>query len=74
MTDIEPAMFIKYMNEVLVSIIIPSFNEEDDIKRTLDNIYIQIKNKENFELIIVDDSTDNTTKIIRANIKKKQRN
>ena len=64
MTDIEPAMFIKYMNEILVSIIIPSFNEEDDIKRTLENIYIQLKNKENFELIIVDDSTDNTTKII----------
>ena len=57
-------MFIKYMNEILVSIIIPSFNEEDDIKRTLENIYIQLKNKENFELIIVDDSTDNTTKII----------
>lgn len=57
-------MFIKYMNEVLVSIIIPSFNEEDDIERTLDNIYFQIKNKENFELIVVDDSTDNTTKII----------
>lgn len=57
-------MFIKYMNEILVSIIIPSFNEENDIKRTLENIYTQLKNKENFELIIVDDSTDNTTKII----------
>jgi len=64
MMAIELVIFIKYMSKILVSIIIPTYNEEDDIKRILENIYIQIKNKENFELIIVDDSNDNTPKII----------
>ena len=46
-----------------ISIIVPLYNEEDNIKELLDSIFINIKKIENykFEVIIVDDgSTDNT--------------
>ena len=46
-----------------VSIIIPTFNEEKDIKGTLERLVdLSYKNK---EIIVVDDSADNTPNIVR---------
>ena len=48
-----------------LSIIIPVFNAEKFIKKCLDSICNQIKEKKNFELILVDDcSTDKSVKIL----------
>jgi len=49
-------------NQSLISIIIPAFNEEDRIGRSLEKLAAFLKNrKENFEVIVVDDaSTDHT--------------
>tara|TARA_B110000196_G_C21015831_1_gene600254 strand:+ start:56 stop:472 length:417 start_codon:yes stop_codon:yes gene_type:complete len=48
-----------------LSIIIPVFNAEKFIKKCLDSICNQIKEKKNFELILVDDcSTDKSFKIL----------
>lgn len=46
-----------------ISIIIPSYNEEQIIKKTLDGILKNVKISK--EVIIVDDSNDNTGKIVR---------
>ncbi|MBR9699237.1 glycosyltransferase [Candidatus Woesearchaeota archaeon] len=49
------------------SIVIPTFNEEKHIKGTLERIYSNLKrHKLQAEIIIVDDSTDSTPKIIRS--------
>lgn len=51
-------------NNLKFSIIIPTYNEEADIARTLDSlIALDYDNK---EIIIVDDSTDNTPSIVRG--------
>ena len=48
-----------------ISIIIPTYNEETNIARLIDELKNEIKNSE-FEIIIVDDgSTDNTSNIIK---------
>ncbi|MBU1136284.1 MAG: dolichyl-phosphate beta-glucosyltransferase [Nanoarchaeota archaeon] len=52
---------------MLISIIIPAYNEEDRIIKTLEQIadYINKRKKYNFEIIIVDDgSTDRTLEIV----------
>ena len=47
------------------SIIIPIFNEEENINKLVQEIYLSLNNYKNFELILVDDcSTDNSQKII----------
>ena len=47
-----------------ISIIIPTYNEETNIVRLIDELKNEIKNSE-FEIIIVDDgSTDNTVENI----------
>ncbi len=51
------------MIKELVSIIIPTYNEEEDIERTLQAcINIEYDNK---EIIVVDDSTDKTPEIVK---------
>ena len=50
-------------NKPLVSIIIPSYNEKEDIRLSL-NAAIGFK-YQNKEIIVVDDSTDNTPEIIK---------
>jgi glycosyltransferase involved in cell wall biosynthesis len=56
--------------EMAVSIITPTFNEEETIEDFLKKIK-ELKSKlKNFELIIVDDSLDNTAKIARNLMKK----
>lgn len=46
------------------SIIIPSYNEEKDIAKTIDSLLHL--DWDNYEIIIVDDSTDNTPQILRT--------
>lgn len=53
----------------MISIIIPSFNEQDEIINTLDAISDNLKNNNEiieYEIIVVDSSTDNTFKIIEG--------
>lgn len=53
--------------KTLISIVIPVYNEEKNLKRVLDEIFYHLNNLEdiNFEIIVVDDgSTDNTWNII----------
>ncbi|NUN11111.1 glycosyltransferase family 2 protein [Candidatus Micrarchaeota archaeon] len=52
------------------SIIIPSYNEEKRIGKTLEKLALALKNKKGFEVVIVDESTDSTPEII-ASFKKK---
>ena len=54
----------------MFSIIIPLFNEEKNIKNLLNEIFMILKNQENFEVVLVDDnSTDKTLELI-SNYKK----
>ena len=61
----------------MFSIIIPTYNEQNDIIKTLDAISLQTF--KNFEVIVVDDSDDNTYKIIKSykkisvNLKERER-
>ena len=56
----------------IISIIVPSFNEEKNIARCLDSILNQTY--ENFEVICVDDkSTDSTFEIIKSYAEKDSR-
>lgn len=50
-----------------LSVIIPAFNEEESISKTLNNIVLFLSNQDfDFEVIVVDDgSNDNTNKLIR---------
>jgi glycosyltransferase involved in cell wall biosynthesis len=48
-----------------ISIIIPVFNEKEDIITTIN--YIKKLNYSNYELIIIDDSTDETPQLIKKN-------
>lgn len=50
-----------------ISVIVPCFNEERVIKKTINEVHTYLSNNfKNFEIIIVDDgSVDNTLKIIR---------
>jgi glycosyltransferase involved in cell wall biosynthesis len=52
------------VNNLFFSIIIPTYNEESDIKHTISSI-LNLSNK-NYEVIIVDDSDDNTVKVIKS--------
>lgn len=49
----------------LISIIIPTFNEERIIKKSLENILETSYPAEKIEIIVVDSSTDNTPQIVR---------
>lgn len=52
--------------EPKVSVIIPCYNEEKNIKRCLDSVYSLNYQEKNMEVIVVDDgSTDNTKKILK---------
>ena len=49
----------------MFSIVIPIFNEAENIKKLIDEIYNSLKDYHNFEIILVNDaSTDNTIEII----------
>ena len=54
---------LKYLNKLLISIIIPNYNRVELIEETINSIKNQ--NVQNWECIIVDDgSTDESMKVI----------
>lgn len=54
------------MQETIVSIVIPLFNKEQEIKNTLESVLTQ--SFQNFEIIIIDDgSTDRSLQVIKEN-------
>ena len=54
-----------FSKKVAISIIIPLFNKEKFIEKSLDSVLNQ-KNFSNYEIIIIDDgSTDNSVSIIK---------
>jgi len=53
------------MNDILFTIVIPTYNRAKFIRNTIDSVLVQ--SYENFEVIVVDDgSTDNTGEIVRS--------
>ncbi len=50
---------MSYENNVLISIVIPSYNHEKFINKTIDSVLEQ--NIDNFELIIIDDASEDKT-------------
>lgn len=61
-----------YKNEPLVSVIIPTYNAEKDVAKTIESVINQTY--QNWEMFIVDDcSTDNTAKIAEAYTKNDSR-
>lgn len=57
------------MNKIEVSIVIPTFNRQESLVRTLNSFFDQTYPQENFEIIVVDGFTDNTEQIIKDIIK-----
>jgi len=51
-------------NNLRFSIIIPTYNEEEDISRTLTHLVRQ--DYDDFEIIVIDDSTDSTPDIVKT--------
>jgi len=54
----------------MISIVVPTFNEEETIEEFLKRIKKLKQRIKNFELIIVDDSNDNTAKIAKTLMKR----
>ena len=55
-------------NNILISILIPSFNEEKTILNILNRISKTIDSSINYEVVIINDgSTDNTLKLLEQN-------
>ena len=55
-------------NLVLISILIPSFNEEETILKVLNRISETIESSVNYEVIVINDgSTDNTLNLLEQN-------
>lgn len=56
---------------LLVSVIIPAYNEQDSIKQTIEHVINSNYPKNKLEVIVVNDgSTDNTLKIVKPLLKK----
>jgi cellulose synthase/poly-beta-1,6-N-acetylglucosamine synthase-like glycosyltransferase len=54
----------KAKKKYFISAIIPAFNEQDSIEKTVMSVYNQDYGKDFFEIIVVNDgSTDNTKKV-----------
>ena len=59
------------MQSIKVSIVIPTFNRKDLLKKTLKSLFNQTCPKDKYEIIVCDDgSTDGTEEIVRELIKK----
>jgi glycosyltransferase involved in cell wall biosynthesis len=57
-------------NQIVISIIIPSYNEEKTIVKVLNRISETIVSNLNYEVVVVDDgSTDNTHTLLKQNTK-----
>ena len=53
------------------SVVIPLFNEEQNIETLVNEIFLSLKNYNNFELILVDDASTDKTGDILNNLKNK---
>ena len=60
-------------NKIRVSIIIPTLNRQKTLLQTLDSLFNQTFHEENFEIVVIDGSTDDTEKVIEG-IKKTHHN
>ncbi|HHQ7379629.1 TPA: glycosyltransferase family 2 protein, partial [Staphylococcus aureus] len=59
----------KKNNKIKVSVLISTYNKEKFIKKTLDSILNQTMDKSDFEIIVVDDcSTDSTSDIVSKQV------
>jgi len=55
------------MNGPKISVIVPSYNEEESIKKCIDSLFRQDYPQNQFEILLVDTSTDKTKKIVKKN-------
>ncbi len=54
------------MSSIIISVIIPAFNEEKYITRCLRSVLSQTIDRDKYEIIVIDDcSTDNTLKVLK---------
>ena len=53
------------------SVVVPLFNEEQNIETLVNEIFLSLKNYNNFELILVDDASTDKTGYILNNLKNK---
>lgn len=65
---VSPVDYATY--EPTVSVVIPTHNEQDVIAKRIDNLLASNYSKDKLEIILVDDSTDSTPKIIEEYTKK----
>lgn len=64
---------MNYFENIEISILLPVYNNEDDILRSVDSVLKQTLNSTKWELIIIDDcSTDNSYKYIIDYIQKEE--
>jgi dolichol-phosphate mannosyltransferase len=57
------------MNEI--SIVMPSYNEEKNLLELINKVHINLTNKYIFEIVVVDDNSNDETKALITSIKKK---
>ena len=57
-----------------ISIVIPIYNEQDNIKKLIEEIRVALEKKINYEIIIVDDGSDDNTTEVLNKIKKDKKN
>ena len=58
-----------YSQEIDLQILLPVFNEQEHIEKTLEEIHLNLKNKINYQFIISEDGSTDGTKIILEKLK-----
>jgi len=59
------------LNESMISVVIPTFNNNDLLKETLEHLFSQTYPKDKFEIIVIDDgSSDGTEETIKKILRK----
>ena len=57
-----------------ISIIIPIYNEENNITNLIEEIRVSLKNKVNYEIVVVNDGSDDNTFQVLKELKKNRKN